>query len=91
MTSWYIPLALSGQLSDLPNKKLSFSPKVQPPFVLPVLLPAFNAQLIQQQANGPVVLKVITGKIEINQVAIYDKVYKDDYVFEAGHSYTFDI
>lgn len=40
MTSWHIPLALSGQKASLlPEASLTFSPKIGAPFSLPVYLP----------------------------------------------------
>jgi non-lysosomal glucosylceramidase len=39
MVQWHLPLAISGQDADIPNKTLVFSPVIPAPYKLPLLLP----------------------------------------------------
>lgn len=45
MVEWHIPLAISGQIADLPNNKLGFAPTMDAPYRLPVILPGVLGSL----------------------------------------------
>ena len=40
MSSWHIVMALSGQIANMTEKSLTFAPRLDPPYSLPVFLPA---------------------------------------------------
>ena len=61
MTMWYAVGGLSGQLFDAPAGNLSFTPRLRPPYTLPVLLPGSVLTLSQQRAHGPYTLRFEGG------------------------------
>ena len=50
MVLWHTPFAVSGQTYFAPNGTLSFAPRLQPPYTLPVLIPNVLGTL---QAGAP--------------------------------------
>ena len=61
MTMWHTVGALTGQFYDAPAGILSFTPRMSPPFTLPVLLPGSVLTLSQQHAGGPYTLQFEGG------------------------------
>jgi hypothetical protein len=59
MTCWWIPIAMSGQVLHQPRATLQFSPKLQPPYALPVYFPGLLGQLRAANASSPVLLEVV--------------------------------
>lgn len=68
MVAWHIPIAISGQQADLPKRSLTFSPKVKPPFVLPVFMPGVLGTLTAT-SGGSYTLALTVGQLDLDVVA----------------------
>lgn len=53
MVLWHIPLALSGQIADLPHSRLAFNPKLPVPYALPIMLPGVLGTLSAAPTSQP--------------------------------------
>ena len=56
MTSWHIPLALSGQNADLSLASLTFDPRVSGDYRLPVLLVGVTGTISRSSATHTMTL-----------------------------------
>lgn len=71
MTSWHVPLALSGQVANLTKPttaSLTFAPAVVEPFKLPVLLPGIVGTIAGR--NGQYELGLTIGNLDIAVLAV---------------------
>ena len=69
MVAWHIPLAISGQQADLPRGLLSFAPKVQPPYTLPVFMPGVMGTLSATPA-GQFTLALTVGELSLTELSV---------------------
>eukprot|EP01052_Picozoa_sp_SAG31_P039038 SAG31_NODE_5329_length_2608_cov_1.073735_2_plen_95_part_00 len=68
IVAWHLPIAMSGQQADLHKGSLTFAPKVQPPFTLPVFMPGVLGTL---SANGTsYTIKLTVGSLELATLAV---------------------
>jgi hypothetical protein len=72
MVAWHIPIAISGQQADLPKRSLTFSPKVKPPFVLPVFMPGVLGTLTAG-SGGSYTLALTVGQLDLDVLAVADQ------------------
>ena len=74
MTSWHIVMALSGQIANVTERSLTFAPRLDPPYTLPVLLPAvwgyLRADFIGSYVQYTVGLEF--GSLELTNLAVLD-------------------
>jgi non-lysosomal glucosylceramidase len=89
MVLWHLPFAISGQYTDLAKGILLFSPKLQAPYTLPVLIPntfgSINATVL---SNGQTsyTLTLTIGSLSLNQLAINNVKYPGSVKLIAGQS-----
>lgn len=69
MVSWHIPLAISGQQANLPNRSLTFAPKHKAPYSLPVFLPGVLG-VLSSTAEGQHSLRLTVGALELGLLAV---------------------
>jgi non-lysosomal glucosylceramidase len=89
MVLWHLPFAFSGQYTDLSTGVLSFEPKIQPPFVLPLLIPnTFGSISASALSNGETsyTLTLSVGNLSLNQLAINGVKYPGSVKLTAGQS-----
>jgi non-lysosomal glucosylceramidase len=89
MVLWHLPFAISGQYTDLSKGVLLFSPKLQPPFILPVLIPnTFGSISATPLSNGQTsyTLALAVGNLTLNQLAIDNVKYPGSVKLTAGQS-----
>jgi non-lysosomal glucosylceramidase len=89
MVLWHLPFAVSGQYTDLPKGVLEFSPKLQPPFTLPVLIPnTFGSISATPLSNGQTsyTLTLVIGNLSLNELAINNVKYPGSVKITAGES-----
>ena len=78
MTSWHVVMGLSGQRANVTEKSLTFAPKLDPPYRLPVILPAVWGYLQADidrsySANGASVSYTVGlefGSLELSYLAV---------------------
>ena len=85
MSSWHIILALSGQDVDVNEKRVAFTPKLKPPFKLPVMLPSvwgfIQSDLAPTNMSKPDELHVFYtlgvhfGEFEVVELSVGDCKY----------------
>jgi len=89
MVLWHLPFAVSGQYTDLSKGVLQFSPKLQPPFTLPVLIPnTFGSISATPLSNGQTsyTLTLVIGNLSLNELAINNVKYPGSVKITAGES-----
>jgi len=69
MSAWHLPLAISGQQADLPKGALSFSPRVTPPYSLPILLPGVIGS-IRSQHSMHFELELTVGSLQLTSLQV---------------------
>jgi hypothetical protein len=72
MVSWHVPLAMSGQLADLTsptNRSLTFAPRLQPPFSLPIMLPGVLGT-VGSSVAGKYTVCLTVGEIELDLLSV---------------------
>merc|ERR1712196_449065 len=83
MVAWHIPLALSGQQADLPRGRLTFDPRVEAPYSLPVLLPGVVG-LFSSSQDGTFALEIRVGELQLVRLAVGRCEYKGPTIMEPG-------
>ena len=73
MVSWHIPIAISGQQAELHKGSLTFAPKVEAPYVLPVFLPGVLGTLTATTA-GKYTVVLTVGALELDVLSVAGKV-----------------
>jgi len=72
MVSWHIPLAMSGQLSDLSdpkNRSLTFTPTIPAPYSLPLMLPGVLGT-VSSSAAGKYSVALTVGDLELDLLSV---------------------
>eukprot|EP00755_Sulcionema_specki_P009882 Sspe_Gene.44889::Locus_22090_Transcript_1_1_Confidence_0.750_Length_3051::g.44889::m.44889 len=69
MTVWHTALAVSGQQANLPNRELSFTPKIPAPYTLPVFLPG-RVGTIEADAAGKHRFCLTTGSLDLTSITV---------------------
>ena len=72
MVLWHLPFAISGQYTDLNKGVLLFSPKLQSPFILPVLIPNMLGSISAislSSGHSAYTLTLVVGNLTLNQLA----------------------
>lgn len=82
---WGIPIALSGQNYSDPDKVLSLSPKVKPPYRLPFFLPGANG-VLEAKSGEAFRISLFSGKMKLNELVIDGKLVTRDFSMDAGES-----
>lgn len=72
MSSWHILFALSGQNATLPS--LTFAPRMEAPYSLPVLLPGVVGSVADDGA-GQLTLSLTVGSLSLTHLAVGSAVY----------------
>ena len=77
MSSWHIVMALSGQIANMTEKSLTFAPRLDPPYSLPIFLPAvwghLQAGVSTSSSSGvPYTVSLEFGSLELTQLAVLD-------------------
>ena len=72
MSSWHLVMGLSGQLANVTEKSLTFAPRLDPPYSLPVILPAVWGYLQADIDNASVLYTVGLefGSLELSYLAV---------------------
>ena len=84
MSSWHMVMALSGQKANVSEKSLTFNPKLDPPFVLPVVLPGVWGYLQNNQYRTATELKLSYslvlnfGSLELSTLSVADCAHPDN-------------
>lgn len=69
MVSWHIPLALSGQQANLPNRSLTYAPKLKAPYSLPMYMPGVFG-VLSSPTVGRYSLRLTVGELELGLLAV---------------------
>ena len=83
MSSWHMVMALSGQKANVSDESLTFNPKLDPPFVLPVVLPGVWGYLQNSPYQTATDLKVSHtlalhfGFLELSHLSVGDCAHPD--------------
>ena len=83
MSSWHMVMALSGQKANVSEKSLTFSPKIDPPFILPVVLPGVWGYLQNNQYRTATEVKVSYslvlnfGSLDLSSLSVADCAHPD--------------
>ena len=89
MVLWHLPFAFTGQYTDLTNGTLLFSPKLRPPFTLPVLIPkifgSISATLLPN-GKSSYTLTLAIGNLSLNLLAVNNVKYPGSVHLTAGQS-----
>ena len=92
MSSWHIVMGVSGQRANMTEKSLTFTPRLNPPYSLPVILPTVWGHLranINHDASVTYVVKLEFGRLELSYLAILDCKYPNSsIVVESSDSVT---
>lgn len=83
MTSWHVPLALSGQRANLPEGVLSFDPKVEAPWKLPMLLPGVVGSVAGSETHC-FTLVLTVGFLELSYLRVSDCVHAGPAKLQVG-------
>ena len=59
MSSWHLVMGLSGQIANVTEKSLTFAPRLDPPYSLPVILPGVWGNLQADIDNTSVSYTVV--------------------------------
>ncbi|CAF5059806.1 unnamed protein product, partial [Rotaria sp. Silwood1] len=89
MVLWHLPFAITGQYTDLTKGILLFSPKLQSPFLLPVLIPnTFGSISATPLLNGQssYTFTLAIGNLSLNILAINNVKYPGSIHLTAGQS-----
>lgn len=89
MVLWHLVFAFSGQYTDLPTGVLSFKPKLQAPFVLPVLIPNTLGSISATPLSNSQIsytLSLISGNLSLKQLSINNVNYPGSVQITAGKS-----
>ena len=73
MSSWHLVMGLSGQLANVTEKSLTFAPRLDPPYSLPVILPAVWGYLQADIINSVSVSYTVGlefGRLELSHLAV---------------------
>ena len=73
MSSWHLVMGLSGQLANVTEKSLTFAPRLDPPYSLPVILPAVWGHLQADIINNASVSYTVGlefGHLELSHLAV---------------------
>ena len=79
MSSWHLVMGLSGQSANVTEKSLTFTPRLDPPYSLPVILPAvwgyLQADINNNNASILYTLSVEFGSLELSYLAVFGCKY----------------
>ena len=72
MSSWHLVMGLSGQLANVTEQSLTFAPRLDPPYSLPVILPAIWGYLQADINNASVsyTIGLEFGSLELSYLAV---------------------
>ena len=74
MSSWHLVMGLSGQRANVPEKSLTFTPRLDPPYSLPVILSAvwgsLQADVNNVNASISYTLSLEFGSLELSYLAV---------------------
>ena len=74
MVLWHTPFSVSGQLYFAPNHSLTFSPAVQAPYSLPILIPNALGRLdVLKLANGSeqYTVTIMLGQLHLDELRVH--------------------
>ena len=89
MVLWHLPFAYSGQYVDLSRGILTFSPKLRPPYTLPVLIPNTFGSISATPAplgQTSFTLTLTIGSLTLNTLAVNNISYPSPVHLSAGQS-----
>ena len=69
IVAWHVPLAISGQRTELDKASLSFAPKVKTPFVLPIFMPGVLGTL-NVTTGGQITVALTVGELSLEVLAV---------------------
>ena len=79
MSSWHIVMGLSGQCANVTEKSLTFAPRLDPPYSLPVILPAvwgyLQADINHGDASVSYTVGLEFGSLELSYLAVLECKY----------------
>ena len=79
MSSWHVVMGLSGQRGNVTEKSLTFTPRLDPPYILPVILPAvwgyLQADINRSDASVSYTVGLEFGSLELSYLAVVECKY----------------
>ena len=74
MSSWHVVMGLSGQRANVTEKSLTFAPRLDPPYILPVILPAvwgyLQADINRGNASVSYTVGLEFGSLELSYLDV---------------------